>query len=211
MFSFSNLLIHSFLIQFANSGRGDLAAPQSFGNVFYPPDGNPGQVHFNERFLYTTFTTTVTLNNSGFKRHTLEPRYVKRDVARSRSEVAVIVTAAVPLAGFAALVAGCLSQLFCLGLKQFVQGFFHAAANQFFDLPLDYFLIKLYNFLGHGLLSSFRMVCGNFILPEFCKPCLFFICATYCTLSIMRISTLAIVLKKSIVLKWIRMVLCHKF
>ena len=31
------------------------------------------------------------------------------------------------------------------------------------------------------------MVCGNFILPEFCKPCLFFIpfsiCATYCTLS----------------------------
>ncbi|MGL0866513.1 hypothetical protein ACSTB5_12760, partial [Faecalibacterium duncaniae] len=27
--------------------------------------------------------------------------------------------------------------------------------------------------LGHGLQTPFRMVCGNFILPEFCKPCLF--------------------------------------
>ena len=30
-----------------------------------------------------------------------------------------------------------------------------------------------YNLLGHGLQTPFRMVCGNFILPEFCKPCLF--------------------------------------
>ena len=29
------------------------------------------------------------------------------------------------------------------------------------------------NFLRHGLQSPFRMVCGNFILPEACKPCLF--------------------------------------
>ncbi|MGL0866352.1 hypothetical protein ACSTB5_11885, partial [Faecalibacterium duncaniae] len=29
------------------------------------------------------------------------------------------------------------------------------------------------NLLGHGLQTPFRMVCGNFILPEFCKPCLF--------------------------------------
>ena len=28
------------------------------------------------------------------------------------------------------------------------------------------FLVQLYNFLGHSLLSPFRMVCGNFILPE---------------------------------------------
>ena len=38
---------------------------------------------------------------------------------------------------------------------------------------LDYFLVQLYNLLGHGLQTPFRMVCGNFILPEFCKPCLF--------------------------------------
>ena len=42
-----------------------------------------------------------------------------------------------------------------------------------FDLTLDYFFVKLYNLLGHGLLSPFRMVCRNFILPEICKPCLF--------------------------------------
>ena len=30
-----------------------------------------------------------------------------------------------------------------------------------------------YNLLRHGLQTPFRMVCGNFILPEFCKPCLF--------------------------------------
>ena len=35
------------------------------------------------------------------------------------------------------------------------------------------FLIQLYNSLKYGLQSPFRMVCGNFILPEFCKPCLF--------------------------------------
>ena len=40
--------------------------------------------------------------------------------------------------------------------------------------------------LGHSLLSPFRMVCGNFILPE--PACYVFfmrfsICATYCTLS----------------------------
>ncbi|MCQ5045955.1 hypothetical protein, partial [Dysosmobacter welbionis] len=47
------------------------------------------------------------------------------------------------------------------------------APNQFFDLPLDYFLVQLYNLFGHGLLSPFRMVCRDFILPEGSKPCLF--------------------------------------
>lgn len=46
-------------------------------------------------------------------------------------------------------------------------------ADQFLGLALDYFLIKLYNFLGHSLLSPFRMVGRDFILPEFCKLCLF--------------------------------------
>ena len=42
----------------------------------------------------------------------------------------------------------------------------HAAADQFLDLPLDNFLIQLYNFLGHSLLSRFECLCSNFILPE---------------------------------------------
>ena len=57
---------------------------------------------------------------------------------------------------------------------QFVQGFLHAAAHKFFDLTLDNFLVELYNFLGHSLLSPFRMVCANFILPESANYVFFF-------------------------------------
>ena len=39
--------------------------------------------------------------------------------------------------GLAALVAGCLGQLFGLLLQQFIQRFFHTAANLFLQLPLD--------------------------------------------------------------------------
>ena len=34
-------------------------------------------------------------------------------------------------------------------------------------MTLDNFLIKLYNFLGHSLLSPFECLSRNFILPEF--------------------------------------------
>ncbi|MCR5336480.1 MAG: hypothetical protein K6E42_08010, partial [Synergistes sp.] len=44
--------------------------------------------------------------------------------------------------------------------------FFDAASDQFLDLTLDYFFVQLYNLLGHGLLSPFRMLSRNFILPE---------------------------------------------
>ena len=91
---------------------------------------------------------------------------MERDVAGCCGEVAVIVAASVALTGLAALIAGGLRQGLRLLLQQLVQGFFHVAANQFFELPLDNFLIQLYNFLGQSLLSPFRMVCGNFILPE---------------------------------------------
>ena len=83
---------------------------------------------------------------------------MERDVAGGRGEIPVIVTAAVALPGLAALVAGSLSQFLSLLLQQFVQRLFHAAADQFLDLALDYFLVQLYNLLRHGLLSPFRMV-----------------------------------------------------
>ena len=57
---------------------------------------------------------------------------------------------------------------------QFVQGFLHAAVHKFFDLTLDNFLVELYNFFGHSLLSPFRMVCANFILPESANYVFFF-------------------------------------
>ncbi len=66
---------------------------------------------------------------------------MKRDVAGGRGEAAVVVAAAVALTGLAALVAGRLRQGLRLLLQQLVQGFLHAAANQFFDLALDYFLV----------------------------------------------------------------------
>ena len=81
--------------------------------------------------------------------------------------------AAIALSLLIALVPSRLGQLLRLGLQQFVERFLYTAPYQFFDLTLDYFLVKLYNLFRHGLLSPFRMVCRNFILPEFCKPCLF--------------------------------------
>ena len=65
-----------------------------------------------------------------------------------------------------ALIASRLRQRLRLLFQQLVQGFLHAAADQFLDLPLDNFLIQLYNFLGHSLLSPFECLCGNFLLPE---------------------------------------------
>ena len=62
-------------------------------------------------------------------------------------------TAAVTLPGFAALVTGSLGQLFSLLLQQFVQRFFYAAANQFFQLTLDYILVA-YPIICY-LISSF--------------------------------------------------------
>ena len=91
---------------------------------------------------------------------------MERDVAGGCGEIPVIVAAAVALTGLAALIAGGLRQRLRLLFQQLVQGLLHAAADQFLDLPLDYFLIQLYNFLGHSLLSRFECLCGNFILPE---------------------------------------------
>ena len=66
---------------------------------------------------------------------------MERNVTGGRGEVPVVVTAAVALTGLAALIAGRLRQRLCLLFQQLVQGLLHAAANQFLDLALDYFLV----------------------------------------------------------------------
>ncbi len=78
---------------------------------------------------------------------------------------------------FIALVPSPLCQFLSLGLQRIVEGVFCATSYQFFDVPLDYFIVNLYNLFRHGLPPSFRMVCRDFILIllEFCKPCLFFL------------------------------------
>ena len=66
---------------------------------------------------------------------------MERNVTGGRGEVPVIVAAARALTGLAALVAGRLRQGLRLLFQQLVQGFLHAASDQFLDLLLDYFLI----------------------------------------------------------------------
>ena len=66
---------------------------------------------------------------------------MERDITRGGGEIPVIVAAAVALTGLAALVAGSLCQGPRLLFLQLVQGFLHAAADQFLDLTLDYFLV----------------------------------------------------------------------
>ena len=53
------------------------------------------------------------------------------------------------------------------------ESFFRAAPDRFLDLALDNFFVSLCHFLGHTLQISFKMVCRDFILPAFCKSCLF--------------------------------------
>ena len=57
------------------------------------------------------------------------------------------------------------------GVERFVEGFLYTVAYNFLNFPLDHFLIELYNLFRYGLPSPFRR--RYFILPEFCKPCLF--------------------------------------
>ena len=88
---------------------------------------------------------------------------MERNIAGCCGKVAVIVAAAVALTSLAALVA---RRQLRLHFQQLVQRFLHATADQFPDLPLDHFLVQLYDFLGHRLLAPFECLCGIFILPE---------------------------------------------
>ena len=91
-----------------------------------------------------------------FNGDSFELRYFEGDLPRSGGEVAAIVATAVALALLIALVPGCLDQFLCPNFQQLVEGFLYAASYQLFDLTLDYFFVKLYNFFRHGLLSPFE-------------------------------------------------------
>ena len=155
-----------FLVQLTDGGGRDLTAPQRLGDVLHPAHGNACQVHLDEGLLHAALPAAIPLDDGRLEGHALEPGDVECNVAGGRGKVPVVVTAAVALTGLAALIAGRLRQRLRLLFQQLVQGFLHATADQFLDLPLDNFLIQLYNFLGHSLLSPFECLCGNFILPE---------------------------------------------
>ena len=69
---------------------------------------------------------------------------------------------------------GYLRQFLSLRFQKLIECFLHTASNQFFNLPLDNFLVELYNVVGHDLSSPFECLYSNFILPETGKPCLLF-------------------------------------
>lgn len=160
-----NLLVHG--------SRRYLATPQGFGNVLYTAHRDTGRVHFDEGFLYAALPAAIPPDDGRFKRDAFKTGYMECDISGGGGKVPVMVAVAVALASLAALIAGSLRQFLRLLRQQFIQCFFDAAPDQFFELTRDYLLVQLYNLLGHGLQTLFRMVYRNFILPEFCKPCLF--------------------------------------
>ena len=54
-----------FLVQFADGGRGDFAAPQGLRDVLHTPDGYACQVHLDEGFLHAALPAAVPLNDGG--------------------------------------------------------------------------------------------------------------------------------------------------
>ena len=130
-----------FLVQLTDGSGRNLAAPQCLRDVLHTAHGDACQIHLNEGFLHAAFPAAIPLDDGSLEGYALEPRHVERDVTGSGSKVAVIVAAAVALTGLAALIAGRLRQRLRLLFQQLVQGFLHAAANQFLDLALDYFLV----------------------------------------------------------------------
>ena len=139
------------LVQFADRGRRYPAAPQRLCDVLYTPHRYARQVHLDKRFLHAAFPAPVPLNDCRFEADSLQPRHMKRYLPGGRGQPTVIVPAAIPLTGFAALIPPRLCQLVRLRFQQVIQRFFHAPAYKFPDFPLDYFLVQCYNFLGHGL------------------------------------------------------------
>ena len=98
------------LVQLADGGRRDLAAPQRLGDVLHTAHRNACQVHLDEGFLHAALPAAIPLDDGSFERYSLEPRHMERNVAGGRGKVAVIVAAAVALTGLAALVARRLRQ-----------------------------------------------------------------------------------------------------
>ena len=111
---------------------------------------------------------------------------MERDVAGGRGKVAVIVAAAVALTGLVALIAGRLRQRLRLLFQQLVQGFLHAAANQFLDLALttSSFSCTIFSDIVCLLLSNVCVVTSFYQSLQAMSSFMHFpICATYCTLS----------------------------
>ncbi len=93
----------------------------------------------SQRYLHAALPTTVSLNDGDLKGYAFKTRDVQGNIPGGHGEFARVVTTAVCLTLFTAFVPRRRGQL--LRLQQTVEGFLHTATYQFFDLPLDYFLV----------------------------------------------------------------------
>jgi len=88
-----------FLVQLADGGGRNLAAPQCLRDVLHTAHGDACQVHLDEGFLHAALPAAIPLDDGGLKGHALEPGHMERDVTGGRGEVAVIMAAAEALNG----------------------------------------------------------------------------------------------------------------
>ena len=106
---------------------GDTLLPHSASVTFPPRAGRICQ--------------PIHLNESRLKGDALELGHLEGDISGSGGEIAVVVAAAIPLTLLITLIPGSLGQLVGLRLQQFVERLLYTASYEFFELPLDYFLV----------------------------------------------------------------------
>ena len=75
-----------FLVQLADGGGRNLAAPQCLRDVLHPAYGDARQIHLDECLLYAALPAAIPLDDGGFEGYTLEPRHMERDVTGGRGE-----------------------------------------------------------------------------------------------------------------------------
>lgn len=91
--------------------------------------------------FYTAFTVAVPLHVGCFKKDALAFGNLEADISVSSGEVLSVLTSAVTLTLFIALMPGRLGQFLSFGLHKLVEGFLHAASYKFFEFTLDYHLV----------------------------------------------------------------------
>lgn len=121
---------------------GDTLLPHSASVTFPPRAGRICQpIHLNESLSRAAFTAAIPLNDCSLKGDALELGHLEGDISGSGGEIAVVVAAAIPLTLLITLIPGSLGQLVGLRLQQFVERLLYTASYEFFELPLDYFLV----------------------------------------------------------------------
>ena len=112
---------------YADRRRRDFAAPKRIGNIRCVANRDAGQIHLNEHLFHADFSAAV---RSMIAVSMVTP--FRRGMCSVTSplvrEIAVIMTAPVAMARFAALVTGRLRQLRCFLFQRFVERFLYAPA-----------------------------------------------------------------------------------